>query len=477
MKIKDNLKKLRVNLFIYFLIFTVVLVFIIWILQTVFFETDYKNSHASQMNTYAEIIANSATANGNVNESAVTTLKESGVETLIATKPKVSSIDIIYPSRYQLTEQDDNFNIYTTAINDLIKKGATSLSGETDIGGLPSIYNIRKIVYHGEDCYLLLICNMSQLKSTVTVLRFQLIITTIIVLVISAFISWLIAGRLSAPIDKMSAVAEKWAHGDESVTFTEGGYSEIDQLAKTLNYAKAEKAKAQTLQRDLLANISHDLKTPLTMIKAYAEMIQDISGNDSQKRLKHTGVIIDEADRLTALVNDILNLSHIQSTTLPIEKKPFNLSLVVENVISRFNTALIKDNYKISKNVFPNVYINANQEKIEEVIYNLFSNAVNYTGDDKVVKVYLTVKDNKATLEIIDTGRGIKSEQIDTIWEKYYRSSETHQRQINGSGLGLSIVKAILTNQNADFGVISKENVGSNFYITFDTVNENSIKV
>ena len=193
-------------------------------------------------------------------------------------------------------------------------------------------------------------------------------------------------------------------------------------------------------------------------------------------RLKHTGIIIDEADRLTALVNDILNLSHIQATVLPIEKKPFNLSQVVESVISRFSTALEKDSYNIITNILPNVYVNANEEKIEEVIYNLLSNAVNYTGEDKVVKIYLTVKNKKATLEFVDTGRGIQSDKIETIWEKYYRSSETHQRQVKGSGLGLSIVKAILINQNADFGVISKENVGSNFYITFDVANEETAK-
>ena len=477
MKIKDNLKKLRVNLFIYFLIFTVVLIFIIWILQTVFFETDYKNSHANKMNTYADVIEYSATHSGIVNESAVTTLKESGVETIILTKPKVSSLDVLYPSRTQITSDNENFDIYTKAINDLIKNGANYLSGETENGNLPSIYNIRKINFRGDECYLLLICNMSQLESTMSSLRSQLILTTIIVLIISVFISWLIAGRLSAPIDKMSAVANKWAHGDETVTFSEDGYLEIKELAKTLNYAKAEKAKAQTLQRDLLANISHDLKTPLTMIKAYAEMIQDISGSDTQKRVKHTGIIIDEADRLTTLVNDILNLSHIQATTMPIEKKPFNLSLLLESVTTRFCTALEKDGYNITMDILPNVYVNANEDKIEEVIYNLLSNAVNYTGEDKVVKVYLTTKNNKATIEIMDTGRGIESDKIDTIWEKYYRSSKTHQRQIKGSGLGLSIVKAILTNQNADFGVISKENLGSNFYITFDTVNEHSLKV
>ncbi|MBO5851510.1 MAG: HAMP domain-containing histidine kinase [Clostridia bacterium] len=476
MKLKKNLNNLRVNLFVYFLIFTIVLVFIIWILQTVFFETNYKNSLSKTMDTYAEIITESVVQNGTVNESAVTTLKEAGVETLILTKPKVDSIDVLYPSRQHVTSKDSNFNVYTTIINNLIKEDASSLNGASLNETIPSIYNVRKVVFNGEDCYLALICNMSTLASTVNVLRLQLILTTIIVLVISVFFSWLIAGRLSAPIDKMSSVAEKWAHGDESVTFTEGGYSEIDQLAKTLNYAKTEKAKSQTLQRDLLANISHDLKTPLTMIKAYAEMIQDISGNDTKKRLKHTGIIINEADRLTTLVNDILNLSHIQATVSPIEKKPFNLSEAIENVIMRFTTVLEKDEYNITTNVLPNVFVNANEEKIEEVIYNLFSNAVNYTGDDKVIKVYLTVKDGKATLEIMDTGRGIQSDKIDTIWEKYYRSSETHHRQVKGSGLGLSIVKAILTNQNTDFGVISKENVGSNFYIVFDALSEETVK-
>ena len=256
MKFKKNLNNLRVNLFIYFLIFTVVLIFIVWILQTVFFETNYKNTLSKTMDTYANIIAESVAYNGTLNESAVTTLKGDGIETLILTKPKIDSIDVRYPSREQIKEQNPNFNVYSTAINELIKKNVSSLHSASLNDSEPFIYNVRKIVYYNEECYLLLVCNMSTLTNTVQVLRLQLILTTIIVLVISIFFSWLIAGRLSSPIDKMSAVAENWAQGDETATFTEGGYYEIDQLAKTLNYAKAEKAKSQTLQRDLLANVS-----------------------------------------------------------------------------------------------------------------------------------------------------------------------------------------------------------------------------
>ena len=120
----------------------------------------------------------------------------------------------------------------------------------------------------------------------------------------------------------MSVTADKWAKGDESVVFEpKSKYYEIVELADALNYAKEEIQKSRVLQRDLLANVSHDLRTPLTMIKAYAEMIKDISGDNKQKRDKHTKVIIDEADRLTMLVNDILNLSKLQSSVEGLDKK------------------------------------------------------------------------------------------------------------------------------------------------------------
>ncbi len=476
MKLKNNLKNLRFNIFIYFLIFTVALIFIVWILQAVFFESNYKNVRYQTMRTYSDIIKQGIDFNGQVNESAVLTLKENGIDAIILTTPNPNSIGVLYPRPQYVTPQSQLYEIYSNILNNYMKEGVTSFSGEQSFTqNKTAMYNISRVEYKNDNAYLLLISDMQSLDEIAKVMRFQLIMTTLIVIVLSLFFSWLIAGRLSSPINEMSKVAKKWASGDENATFNEIGYTEITELAKTLNYAKTEKEKSQVLQRDLLANVSHDLKTPLTMIKAYAETIKDISGENKEKRTKHTEIIIDEADRLTSLVNDILNLSKLQAKVLPLEKTNFNLSKTVEDVLLKFEPILKNGGYVLVNKIQPNVMVNANEQKIEEVIHNLIGNAINYTGEDKIVKVYLSVKDGKASLEIIDSGKGIQSNKIDTIWEKYYRSSETHQRPIKGTGLGLSIVKAILLSHEIDFGVISKEGLGSNFYAVFDVVNNNKL--
>ena len=204
------------------------------------------------------------------------------------------------------------------------------------------------------------------------------------------------------------------------------------------------------------------------MIKAYAEMIRDISGDNKQKRDAHTNVIIDEADRLAMLVNDILDLSKLQNSSDAVVLSQVNLSELVERVIYRFTDFTEASGYKLDCNVESDLFTECNEQQIEQVVYNLIGNSINYTGDDKTVKISLKRSENRGLLlEIIDSGKGIAPDQIDTIWEKYYRFSETHQRPVKGTGLGLSIVKTILQNHKLRFGVISKKDVGSNFFVEF----------
>ena len=160
-----------------------------------------------------------------------------------------------------------------------------------------------------------MIASNDAINETLGIVQYQLIIATIIVLFLSIVLAWTIAAKLAEPIRKMTATAKNWANGDSEVVFSGGSYDELNELAENLNHAKDGVAKTGSLQRDLLANVSHDLKTPLTMIKAYAEMIRDLSGDNKVKRDQHTNVIIDEADRLAMLVNDILNLSKLQNST------------------------------------------------------------------------------------------------------------------------------------------------------------------
>lgn len=469
-KINESSKKLRFYIWLYFLVFTVLLIFIIWIMQTVFFESNYRSTRLKTMNAAANEIE--AGLENGVNEKIVRELNEAGVQTVILAPPTgYDEIVSKYPDR-ELTDSEKS--IYTGIFNSLSGDEMAADKSDTERNN-SMIYIARRVTYNGENCYLILVSSIRSLYDTIVVLRFQLILTACFVLVLSSFLSWIIAGRMSEPIDRMSEVAVRWARGDQTVKFDGKGYREISKLADALNYAKEETERAENLQRDLLANVSHDLKTPLTMIKAYAEMIKDISGDNKEKRDKHTEVILEEADRLTQLVNDILNLSRLQASADINNKKVFNLSDVLENALIRFDGAVSKDGYKIEREIFPDVFVYADENKIEEVIYNLVGNSINYTGENKTVSVYLTTKNDKATLEIIDSGKGISEEQIKTIWEKYYRISDTHHRAVKGTGLGLSIVKAILTAHNLKFGVISKQGKGSNFYVIFDMIDPDNL--
>ena len=472
MKAKTKYKKLRFRIWLYFILFAVFSIVFIWILQAFLFEFNYRNEKGKTILSSGEFIYSVLSTNGDTQtiERPIVELNEAGIEVAVISKDG-GAINFVYPIKPALTQADEYYGTYSFIINEVdVSDAAKAVSSITEENKV--MYYGRKLVLQDEEYYLTLTCKMNTLNDVVKTLQNQLIITAAISIIVSFFVSYAIAGKLSAPIDDMSAVAKSWAKGNDNVQFNGGDYQEINELANALNFAKDEKTKAEALQRDLMANVTHDLKTPLTMIRAYAEKIRDLTGDNKQKRDKDTAVIIEEADRLTSLVNDILNLSKLQSNVTTPELKTFNLSELTENVVYRFTQALSEKGFIISSDVEQNVYVNADEKRIEEVLYNLIGNSINYTGEDKTVKVYLTVQGESANLEILDSGKGIEKDQIDGIWERYLRYSETHQRAVKGTGLGLSIVKTILDAHGVKYGVISKKDVGSNFYIRFELAKE-----
>ena len=303
---------------------------------------------------------------------------------------------------------------------------------------------------------------------TVGNMQLQLVLISLIVIFVALIISGLLSMELTKPISQISRAAKRMATGDYSVDFqAQYSYAEMNALAETLNYAKEEISRADELQKEVLANVTHDLKTPLTMIKAYASMIQEISGDNPEKREKHTQVIIDETDRLTALVNDILKMSKIRSGMDTLKTEEFNLSEFIHTVLERFEFLTETQGYTIVRDIDDELYTRADKDKIEQVVYNLIGNAVNYTGDDKKITVSLHRKNEKIRFSVTDTGKGIPPEECSTIWERYYRSAETHKRPIKGTGLGLSIVKTILVKHGFGFGVDSEVGKGSTFFVDF----------
>ena len=463
---KTNFRKLRYNMWFYFIIFTLVIICTVWLFQVFFWETYYQKIKVESLKEYGEELTDSVDSPSSF-ELLVSKCKETGTEVYL-----VKDYTVIYPNsagNASLSDFDET-GVLRYAIDSYVKKKTDVLcstytfkeSSSADI-----FFYISSVNYGDATCFLILTSPHEKLNEMLKIFQTQFLIVAIIVIFIGFFLAWYLSIKLSKPIDDMSATAKKWAEGDNSVIFKAGGYSEIAELAEALNYAKEGVSKAGVLQRDLIANVSHDLKTPLTMIKAYAEMIKDISGDNKQKRDKHTQVIIDEADRLTMLVNDILNLSKLQSDVDTLEITQINLSELIETVIARFSAYVEMQGFKIEKDIEPDLFIDADGKKIEQVIYNLIGNSINYTGEDKTVNVFLSSDGDKILLEIIDSGKGIKKDKLDSIWERYYRFSETNTRPVKGTGLGLSIVKTILDAHKIKFGVISKPDCGSNFFVEF----------
>lgn len=314
------------------------------------------------------------------------------------------------------------------------------------------------------DAYAFIMASLEPLGATTSILASQLVYVTIGVLLLSFVIAYFISKNISKPIVQMSRSAKRMGNGILNVHFdTNSSIEEINELAVTLNKMNAELVKTDELRRDLMANVSHDLKTPLTMIKAYAEMIRDL---DQQKEKKdaHLNVIIEEADRLNVLVNDILNLSKLQSNIEELNMEEFDLTECINTILKRYDILREKEGYQfIFKQTKP-LMIQADRAKMEQVIYNLINNAINYTGKDN--KVTIKVKESKDSIrvQIIDTGKGIKEEDLDVIWDRYYKSSKKHKRNAFGTGFGLSIVKNVLEHHHFNYGVTSKINKGTTFF-------------
>lgn len=343
--------------------------------------------------------------------------------------------------------------------NNLLKRAPMRLSKKME-----SVIYTQLIPRENGSHYVLMINGfISPVNATVETIRKQLIYVTFIMLTMAFVLALFIAKKVAQPIEKINNTAKKLATGIGDIHFEGKGYKEIAELSSTLTYAATELAKAENLRQELIANVSHDLRTPLTLITGYAEVMRDLPGENTPE---NTQIIIDEAKRLTNLVNDMLDLSKLQAGTVQLSEITFNLTESTRRIMSRYAALTEQEGYHITFAYDEEVNVKADELRLSQVLYNLINNAINYTGDDKKVIVRQVVHDGKVRIEVIDTGEGIEEESLPYIWDRYYKVDKTHKRATVGTGLGLSIVRTILESHGAEYGVISSNGVGSTFWFT-----------
>lgn len=461
-------------------VFVAVLILMLWLFQVVFLESIYEAIQTRTVKVTAESIARRIDSDElpaqllklyeqNRISCRVVTAEGQDVACVVGME---STIKDLLPVQLML--------IYATAARD----GGATLEVLDAEELQSSIYqplfggrrerNVRTIIYgklvtssDGGKLMILLNSTITPVNATVDTLRAELVVITIVMTVLSLALAFFMSGVISRPIIKINASAKILAKGDYSVRFDEGGYREITELSQTLNNTAEQLGKVDQMRRDFIANVSHDLRTPLTLITGYGEVMRDLPGENTPENVQN---IIDEAKRLTSLVNDLLDLSRLQSGKQKVEMQDFSLTGLVDGILSRYAQLVLHEGYRLSWEHEGDAVVHGDTTRMTQVVYNLINNAITYTGEDKTVTVRQTVSDGRVRIDVIDTGEGIAKEDLPLIWERYYKVDKTHRRAAVGSGLGLSIVRNVLELHGAQYGVQSEPGKGSDFWFEMKTV-------
>ena len=473
-KLKDLAYKLRcrmplqLNIAVFFVLYAMIVVGLLWLMETVLIEKFYYAFKTRETQNVAKTLIESYV--NDTQEDFVNTLNNTSVSNQMCisfydAKGKTPYLRDMMGNRCLLHGFHNEKNLLNfVRLLDESEDGSISLTVYDDQIGMETLV-VGYIIGTKDDVDGSVFINtiLEPVGATVRIQKKMIFYFSIVLMVIGILIAFLLSDLLSVPITRITNSAKRMAHGDYQTKFEGGSCREVDELARALTYAEHEISKADMMQRDLVANVSHDLRTPLTMLKAYAEMIRDLSGDNPVKRAAHLQVIIDETDRLTALVNDILDLSKLENGSQKLERQTIDVAVWLHDIIERYKGVSEQMGYHITFTPGESCMVECDPGKMERVVCNLINNAINYTGEDKQVFVSQVNTETAVRIEVRDTGDGIEEDKIRKIFDKYYRS-ENHKREVVGTGLGLSIVKAILKLHGCRFGVRSKLGEGSVFW-------------
>lgn len=488
---------LRYKLGIYFIAFSAIMLIFLWVFQTVFLEACYTFIKQHQVKTYASQIIESIESGENTTDTIISLSRENEMSVYI-----YDSTDGIMDQKYSSEfnnptgmRQFDTQSVYE--YYQLAKKAGghyttnyvrSEENAEIDFddirsstmdearptgGGINHHHRKAENLIFAEiinlsndtECFVLISALVSPVSSVISTLHMQLAIVSIVFLIFSVVLSVIVARRISKPLGEINSGVKELAKQNYNLEFNSSGYLEVKELSDTLNVTRKELQNVDNLRQELIANISHDLRTPLTMITGYAEVMRDLPGENTPENVQ---VIIDESNRLTNLVNDMLDLSKLQAGAIEIEREEFSLTNSITDIFTRYTKLIEQDGYDIKFITDRNAYVYADQIKIGQVIYNFINNAVNHCGDDKTIIVTQKTSEKRVRVEVTDHGEGISDEKLQNIWDRYYKVDKTHKRGVIGTGLGLSIVKNILDLHGARYGVKSKLGSGSTFWFELD---------
>lgn len=428
---------LKWKIFIYLLGFCGLLLVILWLFQTVFLNDMYKSIRRADMEKAIAVVEK------NINSS--------NLDSIFQTLAEEKEIMIMETDEFKPQFKPNNEKRGRPKEEIITQEKTFTLNDGTSLS----------LTFHAL---------ITPVNATVATLQRQLYIITGIMIMLSILLALIIAKRVSRPIEDINKSAKHLAKGDYSTEFKGTGYLEIAELSHTLNAASYELSKVEGLRRELMANISHDLRTPLSLIYSYAEMMHDFSNEITPDQ---TETIMEETKRLTSLVNDVFEISQLETGTMELNLSEFNITDNLGSAIKRMEELMKKDGYIFNFIYEEEITVTADEVKIGRVFYNLLINAINYSLEEKEITVKQKSGEKTVRIEISDKGEGISEDNLPHIWDRYYKIDKNHKRAVTGSGLGLSIVKKIIELHGGSYGVESEVGEGSTFWFKLNRSIEN----
>lgn len=309
-------------------------------------------------------------------------------------------------------------------------------------------YSMRKVedsVYHMTDIFLF---------------------TFLILFLLSMIILIFFTEMVYLPLRKITHATEQYASGNMHYEFQVDSDDEIGYLAACLNYMASEIARTEDDQKKFVANVSHDFRSPLTSIRGYLEAMLD-GTIPPEMYEKYLNIVLNETERLTKLTNSLLTLNNLNTKGMLLDKTDFDINQVIRNTAASFEGSCLNKTIAIEVILLEEeMYVNADMEKIKQVLYNLLDNAIKFSHQNSIITIETSEKKNKLLVSVKDSGIGIPKDDLKLIWDRFYKSDLSRGKDKKGTGLGLSIVKEIINAHGENINVISTEGVGSEFVFT-----------
>ncbi|MCH5249745.1 MAG: two-component sensor histidine kinase [Lachnospiraceae bacterium] len=361
----------------------------------------------------------------------------------------------------RILEKGDNYEIRIT-LDDRTKTEYMEMWGVLDNGNL-----------------FLFLNPMESIKESVKLANRFLAYVGVLAAVLGVIVGLWVSGKIAKPIMELTRISERMIHLDFNAKYSGNSKTEIallghniNELSYTLEKTISElKTANNELQRDIekkneidemrkefLSNVSHELKTPIALIQGYAEGLKEGINDDEESRDFYCDVIIDEASKMNIMVKKLLTLNHLEFGNDTVAMERFDIVSLIKNHIQSSEILTRQKEISVRMEDYEPIYVWADEFKTEEVFMNYFSNAINYVTNENIIDVKLIKLGNKVRISVFNTGNQIPEECLDHIWEKFYKVDKARTREYGGSGIGLSIVKAIMESMGQEYGVRNYDN-------------------